>query len=295
VDESLFAPILLGKRDEVRDGLDALGLADRALTILDTDEPERLSRFSQALHEMRGQRGVTLEEARRFVEDPLLQASLMVGLGEADGSVSGCVRTTGDVIRAGLWGVGVAPAITTVSSSFYMVLPSDHGRAHDVLTFTDAGVVPDPTPSQLAEIAVAAVSARERIVGDEPRVAFLSYSTLGSAEGPSVQRVREAVSIFRSLLPGVTAEGELQADAALSRNVALTKAPSSALAGEANILVFPDLNSANIAYKLVQHLGGVQALGPILQGLRKPCNDLSRGASIEDILLVGCITSLMAD
>ncbi len=292
---SLFVPILLGKEDEVREELDVLGLADRALTVLDPNDPERLSRLSQALHQLRGHRGVTLEEAHHFVEDPLLQAALMVGLGEADGSVSGCVRTTGDVIRAGLWGVGVAHAITTVSSSFYMVLPSGHGRAHDVLTFTDAGVVPDPTPSQLAEIAVAAVRARERIVGDEPRVAFLSYSTLGSADGPSVERVREAVAIFRSLLPGVTAEGELQADAALSPEVALTKAPSSALAGDANILVFPDLNSANIAYKLVQHLGGVRALGPILQGLRKPCNDLSRGASIEDILLVGCITALMAD
>lgn len=295
VEESLFSPALIGPEDEVRAGLGSLGVAEGSITVVDQTDPGRLTLLAEELHELRHDRGVTLAGALDLVRDPLLQASLMVRLGEADGSVSGCVRTTGDVIRAGLWGVGTDDGIRTVSSSFYMVFPPGASHGREVLTFTDAGVVPDPTPDQLCEIAVAAVRARARIVGDEPRVAFLSYSTLGSAEGPSVLLTREAVELFREAMPGVAAEGELQADAALSRSVALQKAPSSRIVGDANILVFPDLAAANIAYKLVQHLSDAQALGPILQGLRKPCNDLSRGASPEDILSVACITALMVD
>ena len=290
----LARPTLLGSVEEIRTGLKGLGASGDGIEVIDPEMEDRIVRYAETLHDLRRHRGVTDSEARALVRDPLLQGALMVHLGEADGSVAGCVRTTGDVILAGLWGVGADDGIETVSSAFYMVFPEGHPRASEVLTFTDAGVVPKPTPRQLAEIAVAAARSRRLVVGDEPRVAFLSYSTLGSSDGPSIEPVREAAAMFRTLMPGVTVEGEMQADAALNQDVAIQKAPKSAILGDANVLVFPDLNAANIAYKLTEQLGGAQALGPVLQGLRRPCNDLSRGAKVDDIVAVACITSLMA-
>ncbi len=231
-----------------------------------------------------------LARARELALDPLRFAACLVALGEADATVGGAVNTTGDVLRAALWAVGAAPGIKTVSSSMYMVT-----EPYGVLTFTDAGVVQYPTAQQLAEIALAACRDRRRIVGDEPRVAFLSHSTRGSAEGDSVDRMREALGLFRGMAPGVVADGELQADAALVPEVAARKAKDSALAGRANVLVFPDLDSGNIAYKLVQRIAGAAALGPIVQGLSKPCCDLSRGAVAEDIVLVSAIALLQSD
>lgn len=294
VSKGLFRPVLFGDPGAVAEALAATGADPARVIVHDPRAPERIERFGAVLHELRRARGSTEEEAMELVRDPLLQASLMVRLGEADGSVSGCVRTTADVIRAGIRGVGLAEGIETVSSSFYMVLPDDGPAGGGVLTFTDAGVVPEPTPRQLAEIAIAAARARRAIVGDEPRVAFLSFSTLGSAEGPAVEAVREAVGIFRTAMPAVPADGEMQGDAALDPEVAARKAPGSPVAGGANVLVFPDLSSANIAYKLVQRLAGAVALGPILQGLGGPCNDLSRGATASDVVSVACITSVMA-
>jgi len=229
--------------------------------------------------------------------DPHTIAGELVAAGEVDGAVAGAVASTATVLRAGLRTVGPDEGIRTVSSAFYMIVPpfrdGDAGADEEVLTFADAGVVQYPTAEQLAEIAVAAARARRAIVGDEPRVAFLSHSTKGSAEGESIDRVRAALLKFRELEPDVAADGELQGDAALIASVAERKAPGSPVGGRANVLIFPDLDSANIAYKLVQRITGGMALGPVVQGLRRPYNDLSRGATSEEIVRVACITALM--
>lgn len=224
--------------------------------------------------------------------DTLRYSVAQLQLGRLDGVVAGARNSTADVLRAGLRILGTAEGIRTVSSSFYMV--SDGGTGQEVLNFTDAGVVPDPAAEQLAEIAQSACRARRLIVGDEPRVAFLSYSTHGSADGDSVRKVREALRLFREREPGVVCDGELQVDAALVPAIAERKAPGSAVAGQANVLVFPNLDAGNIGYKLVQRMAGAHALGPILQGLAGPLNDLSRGASTEDIVHVAYITALLS-
>ncbi len=221
--------------------------------------------------------------------DPLRFAAGLVALGEADATVGGAAHPTADVMRAALWAVGPAPGIRTVSSCFYMVT-----RTAGVLTFADCGVVQYPTAEQLAEIAVAAARDRALVVGDAPVVAFLSHSTRGSAEGESVDKVRRAVELFRQLEPAIPADGDLQGDAALVETVARRKAPGSPAAGRANVLIFPDLDSGNIAYKLVQRIAQVPAVGPVVQGLRRPCSDLSRGATADDIVLVSAVTLLQS-
>jgi phosphate acetyltransferase len=290
--ESLGTPVLVGDPVATRQAIREAGAEPDAFEVIEIGGGALQTQVVEAMLAHPRGRELSREAAVAEIGDPLRLAALLVRLGHADGGVAGAAHPTSDVLRAALRWIGTAPGISVVSSTFFMVVPPFRSGDAEVLSFTDGAVLPDPTAEQLADVAVAAVAERRRVVGDEAIVAFLSYSTRGSADGPRVQKVRDGFETFRRRMPDVPADGELQADAALIAEIATSKAPGSAVRGRANVLVFPDLDAGNIAYKLVQRLAHAEAIGPVLQGLARPFNDLSRGASVDDIVNVACITGL---
>lgn len=287
--------ILLGNKSEIEGLAKELDLHNiNKATIIDPKEHSKKETYAQLLFQLRQKKGMTIEKALELVENPLYLACLMIKNGDADGEIAGAENTTGDVLRPALQIIKTTPGVSVVSGAFIMFTQSPQYGENGVLIFADCAVMPNPTAEELASIAIASAQTARNIVGVEPRVAMLSFSTKGSAEHEMIDKVVKATQLAKEIDPQLSIDGELQVDAALVPEIGNKKAPGSNIAGKANVLVFPTLESGNIGYKLVQRLGNAQAVGPILQGMASPVNDLSRGCSIDDIYKMVAIASNQA-
>ncbi|MBR6705597.1 MAG: phosphate acetyltransferase [Clostridia bacterium] len=292
-DEGLADPVLLGSEDRIRASAERTGTDISGIAVLDPARSPERSGYAEALYELRKAKGMTPEDAEALSADPMYYGMLMVRQEDADGLVSGAVHTTGDMLRPALQIIKTKPGVSIVSSSFLVNCQRRDLGQDGLMVFADCVVVPCPTAEELAQIAVSSADTARTLCGMEPRVAMLSFSTKGSARHPLADKVRLAGEIARKMAPELKLDGEMQLDTALVKEVGMLKAPGSDVAGRANVLIFPDLQSGNIGYKLVQRIGGAECFA-VLQGLARPCNDLSRGCSVSDIVNTAALTAVQA-
>lgn len=292
--EKLAHVTLVGNRAKIEAAAKEQGADVSQVPSVDPEKSPQFEAYAQAYFEIRQAKGMTIEQARERIKDSVFFGTMMVHKGDMDGLVSGAIHATADTIRPALQTIKTKPGIHIVSSSFIMIVPDCEFGDQGMFIFADCAVMPNPTDAELAQIAVASAETAKVLCGMDPRVAMLSFSTKGSAQHELVDKVKRAVAMAEELAPGLQIDGEMQADAAIIPRIGKSKAPNSAIAGRANVLIFPDLQSGNIAYKLVERLAKAQAIGPILQGIAKPVNDLSRGCSVDDIVHLVAITSVQA-
>ena len=295
INEGFASLILLGREESIKSKAQELGVElPNEIKIINPKDSKKLKEYAESYYQLRKNKGISSDEAYQLLENPLYFGALMVYHDDADGLVAGSINATGDVFRPALQTIKTAPGINIVSSSFVMVVPDCPYGEKGIIVFADCALNPEPNAEQLADVAIASAATGKALVGFEPRVAMLSFSTKGSGKHPLVDKVIEATKIAKEKKPELLIDGELQADAALIPSIGERKAPNSKIAGKANVLIFPDLHSGNIAYKLIERLAKAEAIGPISQGMRKPVNDLSRGCSADDIVNVVAITVLQA-
>lgn len=294
IEEGVADVVLVGSVEKIKEKASSLGVNLDGIEIEDPETSVNLDRYINEFYELRKSKGMTIEKASKIVRDPLYFGTMMVKMDDADGMVSGAIHTTGDLLRPGLQIIKTAPGVSVVSSFFIMMVPGSNYGEEGMLLFSDCAVNPNPNSDQLAAIAIATADTAKKLCKVDPKVAMLSFSTMGSADHEVVDKVRLATEKAKELRPDLLIDGEMQLDAAIVKKVADQKAPNSQVAGKANVLIFPDLQSGNIGYKLVQRFANAEAIGPICQGFAKPINDLSRGCSSDDIVKVVALTAVQA-